>query len=753
MTLPPPPSPRFFILRMLHNCSIRHKLLSVMMITSCVAMFLTGAAFTLYQSLSFNSRLLKGLSSQAEVISHNSAAALAFMDPDDGVATLRSLQANDSMLTATLFDSKGVILSFWSRNESAPIPPFSPDWQGLKREGNNLLMARKITKGGQFLGTLLLRSDTRQMTIYLQNSILVMTLLFLLSTGMTLMLSNYLEGIISGPINYLAQIMSQVATRQQYSLRSSLSSKDELGALSQYFNTMLSAIEHRDKQLQEGQDRLQSIIDNTNSVIYLKDPKGRYLMVNRRFREVVLTRDKKIIDKTDADLFPQELADAFSNFDAEVLHHGSLLEQEELAPHDDGLHTYISAKFPLRRPDESIYAICGISTDISRRKRAETELRELQSYLDNVIDSMPSALIGIDAKGRITRWNHEAELLSGLPQQEATGRPLDSVLPEFADQLVKVLQAISQRQSQPAEQVSFMKDGVHLYKEMTVYPLVANGIEGAVLRIDDVTERVQIEEMMIQTEKMMSVGGLAAGMAHEINNPLGIMIQAVQNIERRVSPTLEASLKAAEECQTTVHAYLKKRMVLTLIEDIREAGARAAAIVANMLQFSRRSESAKQAVDIPTLIEQTIALAANDYDLKKRFDFRHITITRDYPTELPMIRVIPTEIEQVILNLLKNSAQAIAAQHAPKSSPAITIRIRYNDKYMSVSIEDNGPGIPKDIRKRIFEPFFTTKAVGSGTGLGLSVSYMIITNNHKGSLEVQSLPPQGTRFIFSLPFS
>jgi signal transduction histidine kinase len=260
--------------------------------------------------------------------------------------------------------------------------------------------------------------------------------------------------------------------------------------------------------------------------------------------------------------------------------------------------------------------------------------------------------------------------------------------------------------------------------------------------------------MMIQTEKMMSVGGLAAGMAHEINNPLGIMMQAVQNIERRVAPDLPANSRVAEECGTTVEiiqTYLEKRMVLALIADIREAGARAAKIVANMLQFSRRSESALQYAKVAELVDQTIELAANDYDLKKKYDFRHIEIKREYADDLPEVKLVTTEFEQVILNLLKNSAQAMGDQPDKDKKPVISIRLSADSTTFRFEVEDNGPGMEKAVRKRVFEPFFTTKPVGSGTGLGLSVSYMIITNNHKGSMEVESVVGLGTIFTISLP--
>ena len=136
-------------------------------------------------------------------------------------------------------------------------------------------------------------------------------------------------------------------------------------------------------------------------------------------------------------------------------------------------------------------------------------------------------------------------------------------------------------------------DGEMRYEDVTVYPLMSNGVEGAVIRVDDVTERVRIEEMMVQSEKMLSVGGLAAGMAHEINNPLGVILQASQNVLRRVSPDLPVNARVAGECGITlssVQQYLERREILTFLEDIRQSGQRAAEIVANMLSFSRKAE-------------------------------------------------------------------------------------------------------------------------------------------------------------------
>jgi signal transduction histidine kinase len=279
---------------------------------------------------------------------------------------------------------------------------------------------------------------------------------------------------------------------------------------------------------------------------------------------------------------------------------------------------------------------------------------------------------------------------------------------------------------------------------------------GVVIRIDDITQRLSLEDMMVQSEKMLSVGGLAAGMAHEINNPLGAILHNVQNIRRRLSSDLPRNIEQAEQTGIdldVVNHYLQAREIPQLLDGIQQAGARAAKIVTHMLSFSRRSNRQMSPCDLSALIDQALDIASNDFDLAIGFDFKGQAIIRQFDPQLGPVPGIPNELEQVLLNLLKNAAQAIH-QRTDKSQPGrIILRTRLNPPWAEIQIEDNGIGMPEPVRKRIFEPFFTTKEVGQGTGLGLSVSYFIITNNHKGQMEVHSTQGQGTCFTLRLPLT
>ena len=203
-----------------------------------------------------------------------------------------------------------------------------------------------------------------------------------------------------------------------------------------------------------------------------------------------------------------------------------------------------------------------------------------------------------------------------------------------------------------------------------------------------------------------------------------------------------------------MYSYLDDRKIITFLNGGREACIRAAQIVKNMLQFSRKSDSVTRPTDVVELIEHTIALGSSDYDMKKKYDFKFVDIVKEYDENLPAVKCCASEIEQVLLNLFKNALQAmeeIDDIDGDGYKPKFHLRLKREKGFIRLELEDNGPGIPEEVRTHIFEPFFTTKALGIGTGLGLSVSYSIITQNHGGTFEVESQVGKGTNFIIRLP--
>jgi len=325
------------------------------------------------------------------------------------------------------------------------------------------------------------------------------------------------------------------------------------------------------------------------------------------------------------------------------------------------------------------------------------------------------------------------------------------------DEWIRIRGILSSNPSPETFSVKLLKkDGSEFFADVSLrFVYSSDGIpdhlEGLV---EDITERMKTQDLLIQSEKMITVAGLAAGMAHEINNPLGIIMQNSENAKNRIFGDIPGNNNAALEAGTdinTIRKYANLRKINNYLNEIHDAGARAAKIVENMLQFSRGTESRFAYLNINAIIDKAIDLAMNDYDLKKKYDFRKIIIEKNYG-ELPDIQCQEIQLEQVFFNVLKNAAFAMNNKvYKINESPRLDISTVLADGNCIIKITDNGPGMTESVRKRIFEPFFTTKDPGSGTGLGLSVSFYIIVSGHNGSITAESTPDRGTSFIISLP--
>lgn len=443
------------------------------------------------------------------------------------------------------------------------------------------------------------------------------------------------------------------------------------------------------------------------------------------------------------------LAEAFNTMLSRI----EAREQQLKRARDDSQAAYDQAQ---GLAEETRHTNRKLELEVQVRSKIEKKLTGFQNYLNSIIDSMPSALIALDEQLYVTQWNQEASALSGTRLDEALNQPIFLAFEPLKPYLPQLKQTVEQHTVAKIERVTWTKDDEARHYALTFYPLMGGAGRGVVIRIDDITQRLSLEEMMVQSEKMLSVGGLAAGMAHEINNPLGAILHNVQNIRRRLSPELPKNLEQAELLGIQleeVNRYLQGREIPQLLDGIQQAGARAAKIVTHMLSFSRRSTRQMAPCDLPALIDQAVEIAGNDFDLAIGFDFKGQAITRQFDPNLGPVPGTANELEQVLLNLLKNAAQAIHQRQDDSEPGRIILRTRLNPPWAEIQVEDNGIGMSENVRKRTFEPFFTTKEIGQGTGLGLSVSYFIITNNHKGQMEVQSAPGQGTCFTLRLPLA
>ncbi|WP_229755116.1 sensor histidine kinase [Hymenobacter cavernae] len=266
------------------------------------------------------------------------------------------------------------------------------------------------------------------------------------------------------------------------------------------------------------------------------------------------------------------------------------------------------------------------------------------------------------------------------------------------------------------------------------------------------TELRTTQAQLIQAEKMASLGELTAGIAHEIQNPLNF-------VNNFAEVSVELCQELREEVDKLGLAEADKEYMLEILNDlshnqakINQHGQRAASIVKGMLQHSRASTGERQATDLNDLADEYLRLAY--HGLRAKDKTFNATLSTSFDEKVGQIEVLPQDLGRVLLNLFSNAFYAVQQrqkQGEPDYQPTVTVSTKRENSQIKIYVRDNGTGIPEAVRQKIFQPFFTTKPSGEGTGLGLSLSYDIVTKAHNGTLAVESQEGKGTDFIVSLP--
>ncbi|MHC1752217.1 PAS domain S-box protein [Humidesulfovibrio sp.] len=522
----------------------------------------------------------------------------------------------------------------------------------------------------------------------------------------------------------------------------------------------ITAHKNAEDELRRQRHLLERIINTLPLGVFWKDQRGAFMGCNEHFAKAVGARSpQELIGKTDYDLgFPIKEIEGYTAHDRMVLEGGqTIMHITEPLHTTNGLIWLDTSKVPLEDESGAVYGVLGVFEDITERKSAEERLRQSEEKFSQLFHLSPEAIALIDMQTRtLVDANQAFTHLTGFSHEEVLGKNIAelSFLPDIDRRRMLFDQLQTQGHAENFELKLQRKDGRASLCSLACTVLNLSGKPTILAMARDITELKRMQEMMVQTEKMVSVGGIAAGIAHEINNPLGIVLQAAQNLAQRLRPDFCKNVDVAQRLGLDlelVHSYAKERKLDLFLEDIQVAATRASNIIRHMLDFSRRSESRRCLCKLPAIIDKAVELASSDYDLKKSYDFKRIQIERDIAPHLPGINCTETEIEQVLLNLLRNAAQAMGTVQPPLEAPRINIRAWASIDAVHVEVCDNGPGMSQAVQRRIFEPFFTTKPPGVGTGLGLSVSYFIVTKGHGGSLTVSSCPGQGACFTLLLP--
>ncbi|MBI3890101.1 MAG: response regulator [Candidatus Wallbacteria bacterium] len=354
------------------------------------------------------------------------------------------------------------------------------------------------------------------------------------------------------------------------------------------------------------------------------------------------------------------------------------------------------------------------------------ELKKDNFSLHNIVRSLASGLIVVDTELRFFLVNPAGAKLFGLDPDNAKGRPITD-FPTLAQLLPVVKATIQQKTNLDYQEMEVESDGevrtIGLGTALIgfgTHPLFGDdeSLQGVIVLCRDITEKKRLEQQLIHSEKLAAIGLLAGGVAHEIKNPLSVILGYTELLldskpdDKTLTESLQKIQRQAERCRN---------------------------IVGNLLKFSRKSDVDVVPINVNQTLAETLEL------LGKQLLVQNIKVEQDYSSMLPPFWGNESELQQIFFNLIVNAKDAME-----KTGGCLTVRTINADTYIKVVIGDSGPGIPPDVQKRIFNPFFTTKAAGKGTGLGLSIVQSII-DKYRGTISVDSKPGEGAAFAITLP--
>ena len=516
------------------------------------------------------------------------------------------------------------------------------------------------------------------------------------------------------------------------------------------------------RELSEQRRRLDALLDNIPDRVYFKDREGAFIQVNPALARLYGFDDPaKVVGKTDADLFTSEHAAQALADEAEVLRTGRpIFAKMEKETFPDGRATWaLTTKMPLKDETGAVIGTFGISHDITALKEAETALRTSEERYGRLLDSVTDYVYTVGfANGRAVSTQHGPGCLAVTgysPEEFGKDAMLwhRIIFPEDRDAVVNSLaKAEKDDATFEIEHRIVRKDGEIRWVRNKHVP--RRDTAGRIVSYDglmsDITDKKRSGEelktaqsQLMQLEKMHSIGQLAAGVAHEVKNPLQVILVGLQYL---------GDLPLAKEGEVSL-----------VLHDMMESVKRANGVVQDLLDFSSPREIGIQPRPINAVIEKSLRFVRHDLGKAR------IEVVRNLADNLPDVLVDPTKIEQVFVNLFTNACHAmpdggsltvttrqrvITAAESPmhNTGDRSGIRLRAGDTVIDIEIRDTGHGVPPESLSRIFEPFFTTKSTGKGTGLGLSVTRKIM-DLHRGKIGIANHPDGGVTVSLTLKAS
>lgn len=518
------------------------------------------------------------------------------------------------------------------------------------------------------------------------------------------------------------------------------------------------------RKLGKKQERFQQIIDETPAIICGVSPEGVTEFINPYGLKAIEYSKSEILGKD----WWHTLYVGEKYTQVEKLFQD--MGPEGVRGYEMALHTRSGAEKIISWTSMNILdsagkikEVIGYGDDVTARRQAEIALRQSEKRYHMLFDAAYDTLLVLH-DGQIIECNQRAEEMFAAPREEILGRSPVDFSPrnqkEGASQ--REAERLIQEAVEGTSRVFYWRhmrangEGFDAEVSLSSYELDDRQYVLAIVR--DVTEARRLLEHGAQTEKMRSLTGLAAGMAHEINNPLGVIIQSVQNIERRLSPNLPANTRVASQIGMklpVLQGYLDERGVLRMLEAIRQAGGRAASIVRGLLDFGKWESDNSVSCDVPLAVRNVVELIREDVELDELYGGKNVRFETDIDESQHCVPVSQSGFEQALQHLCRNAVQAMGELgKKQKIQPVLSLRSYVQDEVLVFEVEDSGPGVPEEDRKQIFEPFYTTAGSAGAerrTGLGLAVCYFILVQSFGGRLFVEDSTRGGAKFVIHLP--
>jgi len=389
-------------------------------------------------------------------------------------------------------------------------------------------------------------------------------------------------------------------------------------------------------------------------------------------------------------------------------------------------------------------------TDISERKCAESEIAEREATFRKILEGIKAGIIIVDPKTfSIVDVNEAAEKILGEPKDAIIGRPCRSFKwtrerDGAVEESCPLLDGNIINEEYRVERV----DGTTVSVIKTVISVMRSNQLLIFEILFDITDRKTMERQLALAHRLESIGGLAAGIAHEINTPIQYIGDNLSFLESAYTELAAALRQQADHTMSTGSEpdleFLMEEAPKALTQS-REGVARVAEIVSAMKRFSHAGGGEKSLLDVPKAIQNTVMISRNEWKY-------HSEIQLDLDPSVQFLSCFPGDFNQVLLNIMVNASHANTDKyHDREDKGTITVKTRRDGSWFVLSLTDTGCGIPEQNLHRIFDPFFTTKEVGKGTGQGLALCHDIVVNKHGGSLDVRSEVGQGTTFFLRFP--